>query len=94
MFNIIDIRYLTVIFIVVLIFLKFKFLKKEIKKEKTSFKLKGWTMIYSDTRPDDKVESIEYSTLLKSEEFDIQGKPDFIFQNKNMLMPVEIKVAQ
>lgn len=50
MFNIIDIRYLTVIFIVVLIFLKFKFLKKEIKKEKTSFKLKGWTMIYSDTK--------------------------------------------
>ena len=91
MFNIIDIRYLTVIFIVVLIVLKLKFLKKEIKKEKTSFKLKGWTMIYSDTRPDDKVESIEYSTLLKSEEFDIQGKPDFIFQNKNMLMPVEIK---
>ena len=94
MFDLIDIRYLTLITILVLtalIFLKLKFFRKEIKKEKTSFKLSGWTMIYSDARPDEKDDSVEYSTLLKSEELDVQGKPDFIFENKNMLMPVEIK---
>ena len=50
-----------------------------------------WKLVYSDEKPDKPVEGVTYSTILKSEQYDITGKPDFVYQRKNHYMPVELK---
>ncbi|MCI1959870.1 MAG: CRISPR-associated protein Cas4 [Clostridia bacterium] len=67
--------------------------QKNITKRHSNFEMKHFHVIYSDARPKKKQEDIEYSTTLKCEKLDIQGKPDFIFESNysNQIVPVEIK---
>ena len=83
MFNLVNVSIaFAALVIIILLFSLFNKKAVRIKKERVSFNIKGCRVIYSDTRPEKKDQNIEYSTLLKSDKYDIQGKPDFIFEKK------------
>ncbi len=63
------------------------------KKMPSKLFLAGYRIVYTDQKESRKKDDIVYSTLLYSLKYDIQGKPDYIFQNNisRRLIPVEIK---
>lgn len=81
---------LFLIFILILYLIKF-FKGKDIKKTKPNLKPLGYHLIYTDQKEQIKKQDVTYSSLLKSTEYDLQGKPDYIFQKGNTLLPVELK---
>ena len=93
MFDLVVLKIMCVLSAVLAVLMARRILKKDIVKTKTSFKIPGYSLIYSDARPKNKKDNVEYGTLLKSESLDIQGKPDFIFESRFMkrIVPVEIK---
>jgi CRISPR-associated exonuclease Cas4 len=76
-----------------IIILRITFASKYIVKKPANYEMKHCHIIYSDARPKKKQENVEYSTMLKCEKLDIQGKPDFIFESNfsGHIIPVEIK---
>ena len=50
-------------------------------------------LVYSDEKPDKPVEGATYCTILKSEKYDISGKPDFIYSDRRRrnFFPTELK---
>ncbi len=80
------------VLLVTVCFLIYKRLET-IKKKKASFNMTGWELIYSDKADEEREEGVDYSIVLYSAKYDIQGKPDYIFRKKrsDKLMPVEIK---
>ena len=64
-----------------------------VKKKKVNFNMYGWDMIYTDKPAEDKRENVDYSLVLYSAKYDIQGKPDYNFKKPcgGAIMPVEIK---
>ena len=62
------------------------FLNRKNKPTKLEPKLpdKGYKVIYSDQKQVELIgEGVEYGKVLRNEELDISGKPDYIFQHKN-----------
>lgn len=57
-----------------------------IKKKKPKLPGYGYTLIYSDTKSE-KVSS----NILYSRDYDLRGKPDYIFSKGSKLIPVELK---
>lgn len=66
---------------------------KDLKKSKANIKMFGYRLIYTDQKSSNKNDGITYGKLLFSEEYNITGKPDFIYRNilTGKLFPVEIK---
>lgn len=68
-------------------------IKKPVIKKKSKLSMWGYSLIYSDSRGSSHNKNVEYSKLLKSEKYDITGKPDYIYKKagSNQLIPVELK---
>lgn len=63
------------------------------KKKPANVTMFGYKMIYTDQKETHKEQNVDYNILLYSSRYDIQGKPDYIFQHifTGGLVPVEIK---
>ncbi|NLK98639.1 CRISPR-associated protein Cas4 [Defluviitalea saccharophila] len=74
-----------------LLFLVFK--KPEIQIKRPKLGVFGADIIYTDQKEKYKAPDIEYGKILYSEKYDLQGKPDYIFQKRwsKNLIPVELK---
>lgn len=69
--------------------------KKAIIKSKPKLPTKGFRLFYSDEKGTNQENNVIYSKLLRSEKYNIQGKPDFIFESKkNDLVIVELKSGE
>ncbi len=64
-----------------------------LKKTKVQLIPFGYQLIYTDQKETTKQAYVEYSKMLYSKKYDIKGKPDYIFKQRNgkMLIPVELK---
>lgn len=84
-----------VIFLLVIIFLLCirRQKKRWIRKIPTKLTMVGCRIVYTDQKEEHKQKDIVYSQILHANQFDLQGKPDYIFQNKytKAYIPVEIK---
>lgn len=62
-------------------------------KKKSSLSMPGYVLVYTDQSADKKEKNVEYSKILYSEKYDIQGKPDYIFKKAigRSLVPLEVK---
>lgn len=67
--------------------------KSDMIKTKPAVPSVGYKLIYTDQRTNEKKDDVVYSKLLKSEVYDIKGKPDFLYQktSDNSIVPVELK---
>jgi len=54
--------------------------------------LPGWSVIYSDTK-NKRANKKTSGILLKSQRYNLQGKPDYIYKKGNNYVPVELKSA-
>ena len=70
-----------------------RYVGKTVIPKKRVLRMSGYRMIYSDQKPEKRQKGVEYSRLLYSAKYDLQGKPDFIFQRRlgNVFIPVEMK---
>ncbi|MGB9679260.1 MAG: CRISPR-associated protein Cas4 [Thermoanaerobacteraceae bacterium] len=64
------------------------------KKMKRSIGFRGGKLIYLDKQMDVKQKGIIYSKLLKSDRYGISGKPDYIYQVGDELIPLELKSSK
>lgn len=62
-------------------------------KKKSSLSMPGYVLVYTDQSADKKEKNVEYSKILYSEKYDIQGKPDYIFKKAigRSFVPLEVK---
>lgn len=51
----------------------------------------GYRLVYTDEKTDEKKEGVVYSKILKSEKYDVTGKPDYIYRYGGYFYPVELK---
>lgn len=51
----------------------------------------GHKLVYSDEKPTHPVAGVTYCKILASEQYDIIGKPDFIYQKGRGFIPTELK---
>lgn len=67
-----------------------------VSEKKKMPRLLMWKLIYTDMYTERKREDVTYGSILYSEKFDIQGKPDMIYRHRitGELLPVEIKSGQ
>ena len=85
--------YIKIILISVLIVLLIRIIKliynylNRIKKKGPKLPGFSYTLIYSDEKTGQDVDT----GILKSDEYKIQGKPDYIYKKFNNLIPVELK---
>lgn len=66
------------------------------KKKPSKHGLMGYRIVYTDQKEENKKKNIDYGIILYSAKYDIQGKPDYIFQRYfgKALVPIEIKSGQ
>ena len=59
-------------------------------------KLLMWKILYTDMYSENKKDGVTYGTILHSEKYDLQGKPDIIYRHRltGAVMPVEVKSGQ
>jgi CRISPR-associated exonuclease Cas4 len=69
---------------------------KRITKRRPSLPGFGWKIVYTDNAPahSERQPGVTYGKLLTSSRLNLQGKPDFIYENGRMLLPVELKSGQ
>lgn len=81
-----------IILLISFILLKFV-LNRDFIKKKAALNMPFYKIIYTDQKDENKRDDVEYSKILYSSKYDIQGKPDYIFKHKikNDMVPVEIK---
>ena len=65
----------------------------EIKKTKPSLPNHSYRLFYTDQKNTEKENHVIYSKMLTSQQYNICGKPDYIFKHKvkNRYIPVELK---
>jgi CRISPR-associated exonuclease Cas4 len=87
---------LNIIFLLIAIYLLiYSIIEKRpfYKKMKRSIGFRGGKLIYVDKHQPVKEKGVIYGKLLKSEKYGLTGKPDYIYQVGNELIPVELKSA-
>lgn len=85
---------LNIIFTVLVIYLILKEIidkRPPFKKMKRTIGFKRGKLIYIDKQEEVKRNGVMYSKLLKSEKYGISGKPDYIYEVGNELIPLELK---
>lgn len=84
--------------VLLFLFLVHFFLRRQrpLKKSTAKLSMYSYKMIYTDQKDLDKQEGVDYSILLYSARYDLQGKPDYIFKHRirNSIVPVEIKSGE
>jgi len=67
--------------------------KEHYKKVKPKLPGIAYRLFYTDEKGETREEGVIYSKLLHSKKYDISGKPDYIYINRNsgMLLPIELK---
>lgn len=87
----VDLFFLALIFILILLFY-FRGRNWTMKKLPSSNRLGGYTLIYADQKQGSKNEK-DFGKLLYSAEYELQGKPDYIFKKRfgKGIVPVELK---
>lgn len=77
--------------LLILIYIFSLFYSPRIKKTKPCLHPIGYKLIYTDQKVKKRKDDVVYSKLLKSEKYNLQGKPDYIYATTNKLLPVELK---
>jgi len=86
-----DHSYIIIFCILYAAYAAFVYNKKYVVRKKRLW-LPGWRVIYADNGKNKNTDGMS-GKLLKSEKYDLQGKPDFIYEKKGRLAPVELKSA-
>jgi len=64
------------------------------KKMRRSIGFRGGKIIYIDKSQEVKEKGVIYGKLLKSDKYGLSGKPDYIYQLGEELVPVELKSSE
>lgn len=64
------------------------------KKMRRSIGFRGGKIIYIDKPQEVKEKGVVYGKLLKSDKYGLSGKPDYIYQLAEDLIPIELKSSQ
>ncbi|AIS52979.1 CRISPR-associated protein Cas4 [Thermoanaerobacter kivui] len=64
------------------------------KKMRRSIGFRGGKIIYIDKQQEVKEKGVTYGKLLKSDKYGLSGKPDYIYQLGEELVPIELKSSE